>query len=234
MVIAVEFGAGPGGRRRTGRHPASASAGFADEQHTLSPQAGAADMLDCGLFEDLDIELTPRQRRFVEVAAWTLADDVYDAIEDLAEIPDFAAHEISVLNDFPPCTWTQTATWWREQARCCDDLASEAAAGIDPEPRCTGEEMALHLILQRAQAIASDPTDIRADLTAGLPACEGDSDWDGPLDFLFQDHDVLMLFDNDADGYAEPHSSTVNLALEKWFDPFADSPPRSGHRGFRR
>lgn len=84
----------------------------------------------------------------------------------MAEIPESASHDIAALNNFPPCTWTQTATWWREQARCFDDLATEAAAGVDPQPRCTGEEMALHLILQRARAIATDPTDIRADRTA--------------------------------------------------------------------
>lgn len=224
VVIAVDFAAGHGaGRSRRGAPtPVPGSGRNADR-----PPVHSA---DAEMFYDLVIELTPRQRRFVEVAAWTLADDVYDAIEELATIADFASQDISVLSDFPPCTWTQSVTWWRQQARCFDDLATETSGAVDPDPRCTGEEMALHLILHRARDMATDPCDPRTDLTDGLPEHDSDSDWDAPLEFLFQDHDVLMLFDDDI----EPGLGTVNLDPAHWFTPFADSPPRDPERGFRR
>ncbi|MEV8238354.1 hypothetical protein AB0P23_24170 [Rhodococcus sp. NPDC077669] len=194
------------------------------------------DLDDDEVFEGLVIELTPRQRRFVEVAAWTLADDVYDAIEDFRRHPDLhrrpeeAAHGISILSEFPPLTWKQSASWWRQQARCFDDLALEAQAGIDPDPVCTGEEMALHLVLGRARAMATDESDRRMDLVGDIAAHDNDNDWEGPLDFLFQDHDVLTLFDNDT----KPHPGAVNLVPAEWFTPFVDIESRRPDRGFRR
>jgi hypothetical protein len=116
VVIPVNFGAG---MTRRGDAP---SPGAEPDQ--------SADIDGDPLFEDLVIELTARQRRFVEVAAWTLADDVYDAIEELHRRPESASHSSSILSDFPPVTWTQSEAWWREQARCFDDLALEAQAGL--------------------------------------------------------------------------------------------------------
>ncbi|MFI6430298.1 hypothetical protein [Rhodococcus oryzae] len=37
-----------------------------------------------------------------------------------------------------------------------DDLASDVEAGRQPHPTCTGEEMALHLILRRASDLYRD------------------------------------------------------------------------------
>ncbi|WP_143546018.1 MULTISPECIES: hypothetical protein [unclassified Rhodococcus (in: high G+C Gram-positive bacteria)] len=144
VVLPVVFGAGSS--RRGGTH---CSGG---EPNSVAPVEDA-------VFEGLVIELTTRQRRFVEVAALTLADDVYDAIEELHRRPESASHSSSILSDLPPVTWTQPAAWWREQARGFDDLAIEAQAGIDPDPVCNGEEMALHLILGRARAMATDESD---------------------------------------------------------------------------
>lgn len=224
VFIAVDFATGryEGSSRRAAPTPVPGSG-----RNAARPPVHTA---DAEMLYDLFIELTPRQRKFVEVAAWTLADDVYDAIDELAKIPDFASQDISVLSDFPPSTWTQSVTWWRHQARCFNDLATETSGAADPDPRCTGEEMALHLIMQRARGMATDPSDPRTDLTDGLPEHNSDSDWDGPLEFLFQDHDVLMLFDEDI----EPGLGAVNLDPAQWFTPFADSSPRDPERGFRR
>lgn len=110
-------------------------------------------------------------------------------------------------------------------ARSFDDLSADAAAGLDPEPRCTGEEMALRLIIGRARtAMISDR--FVEELTH-LPAHKNDDDWDGPLDYLFQDHDVLTLF------WAEPISDGVNLDPEDWFTPFEPELARDEDRGFR-
>ena len=71
MVVRVTFGTRSS--RRGGGH-----------KQVGDPNRGT-DLDDDEVFEGLVIELTPRQRRFVEVAAWTLADDVYDAIEDTSD-----------------------------------------------------------------------------------------------------------------------------------------------------
>jgi hypothetical protein len=120
-------------------------------------------------------------------------------------------------------------SWWRAQARCFDDLAAEAESGTDPQPRCTGEEMALHLILGRARAIAADEPEVRPELVDGTNAHPSDDDWDGPLDFLFHDHDVPTLFDD-----IETLPGAANLEPEHWFAPFADTKPRETTRGYRR
>ncbi len=215
VVIPADFGAGSSGRG-------------GDRFPSVEPDLSSS--VDDVVFEDSVIELTARQRRFVEVAAWTLADDVYDAIEELHRRPGSASHSSSILSDFPPVTWTRPAAWWREQARCFDDLALEAQAGIDPDPVCTGEEMALHLILGRARAMATDESDRRMDLVGDIAAHDNDNDWEGPLDYLFQDHDVLTLFDNDL----EPFPGAVNLVPAEWFTPFVDIESRRPDRGFRR
>ena len=90
--------------------------------------------------------------------------------------------------------------------------------------------MVLHLVLGRARATATDESDRRMDLVGGIAAHENDDDWDAPMDFLFQDHDVLTLFDSDI----ESHPGAVNLVPAQWFTPFADSEPRTPDRGFRR
>ncbi|WP_157773027.1 hypothetical protein [Rhodococcoides fascians] len=232
VVIPVNFGTGRGRRARSGDGEHIDTSG----EHAAGPLASVDDAdAAYDAFDDLVIELTPRQRCFVETAAWLLADDVYDAAEDIAAHPETASRDISILSDFPPCTWTQPVSWWREQARCFDDLAEEAQNGADPEPRSTGEEMALHLILGRARALATDEPEIRAELVNGIDAHPSDDDWDGPLDFLFQDHDVLTLFDDDTELRShELHPGAVNLAPQDWFTPFADSDSRQPSRGYRR
>ena len=110
-------------------------------------------------------------------------------------------------------------------AREFDDLAADAAAGLDPEPRCTGREMASHLIISRAR-IPSVADLCRHD-REDLPAHENDHDWDGPLDYLFQDHDVLTSF------WPQPVRDGVTLDPEDWFVPFEPEPTRDPGRGIR-
>lgn len=165
--------------------------------------------------------LTPRQCHVVAQVARELADAVFADARMLGDRPVQPGSNSVVLEEFPECTWTQDATWRRTLARAFDDLA----AGTDPEPRCTGEEMALHLIIGRARTA---PTSGRfaAELTT-VPPHPDDDDWDGPLDYLFHDHDVLTLF------WPEPISGGVNLDPADWFTPFEPELARDEDRGFR-
>ncbi|MER5891313.1 hypothetical protein ABT160_46555 [Streptomyces sp. NPDC001941] len=56
---------------------------------------------------------------------------------------------------------------------------------------------------------------------------------------LFEDHDVLMLFDTKLDGIELPDSDihqalgVVNLQADDWFEPFDSDAARDPDRGFR-
>jgi hypothetical protein len=127
-------------------------------------------------------------------------------------------------------------------ARAFDDLVTDLDDPQEPEvrPRCTGEEMALHLMLERAQAITRNRPNAVRDLVADLPEAKEDYDWDMCSTVLFQDHDVLMLFDDAFDGVEAEDSDInqtmgmVNLAADDWFKPFAQDDARDPGRGFRQ
>ncbi|WP_235214856.1 hypothetical protein [Rhodococcus opacus] len=131
----------------------------------------------------------------------------------------------SVLAELPPCTWTCGSRWRRRLAQAFDDLAADVAAGAGPEPTCTGEQMALHIIVVTAAGRHLDGD--LDDLLRDVPAHPDDIDWISPLDFLFEDYDVLTLFD------PEPVRDGVNLDPGDWFLPFEDHQARDPHRGYR-
>lgn len=120
------------------------------------------DDADDGFGEDFDENfdpdaptLTPRQCHVVAQVARELADTVFADTHLLGDRPVQPSSDAVVLAEFPECTWAQDATWRRTMARAFDDLAADTAAGTDPEPRCTGEEMALHLIIDRARTAST-------------------------------------------------------------------------------
>lgn len=169
--------------------------------------------------------LTPRQCHIVSRVATELADAVLSDAHTLGDLPVQPGSGCAVLTELPECTWTQDATWRQTMARAFDDLSADAAAELDPEPRCTGEEMALHLIIGAARtAMMSDRF---IDDIADLSPHKDDDDWDGPLDYLFKDHDVLTLF------WPEPISDGVNLNPADWFTPFEPELARDHPHGFR-
>ncbi|MEU6934901.1 hypothetical protein AB0A05_38100 [Streptomyces sp. NPDC046374] len=144
-----------------------------------------------------------------------------------------------VFGQLPPITLHRDRQWRRQMARTFDDLAdgllNEGRAGV--EPRCTGEEMALHLVIGRAQSITANRPNGVAELVAGLPQSCADYDWDGCSDDLFQDHDVLMLFATQLDGMEDPDNEVhqamgmVNLAADEWFEPFSPDHARDPTAG---
>ncbi len=146
-----------------------------------------------------------------------------------------------VFGRLPAITLRCGGRWRRQMARAFDDLAGDlqAAGETWAGPRCTGEEMALHLMIDLARSITADrPNAVRA-LVADLPQNSADYDWQGCSDDLFEDHDVLMLFDARLDGMEAPDSDIhqamgmVNLAADEWFEPFSADNARDPDRGFR-
>ena len=87
-----------------------------------------------------------------------------------------------------------------------------------PDPQmlaCVGEELALHALIQRAEAILDDK---------GTEA-----DFDLLRETAFEDEDYALLFDPQWDGIEESkHGQRLgmaNLGYDDWFRPFRDDDP---------
>lgn len=133
-------------------------------------------------------------------------------------------------------TRNQGESWRRQVARAFDDLAADLAAGVEVVPRCTGEEMALHLGIARATALTRNRPRLVAEVVAGLPEDRRDFDWEPASEELFEDGDVLMLFDQSLDGIEDSGNEAlgmVNLPPADWFAAFDDDFARDPERGFR-
>ena len=184
-----------------------------------------------------DWQLTVRTAAVLHAALAALADQLYDDAADVASRPIISGQtDLMALDRLPRACWTQNEQWRRRLARAADDLAGDLEAGSEPMPRCTAEEVCLHLALQDAEDVVDD----LPGWVLRLPAHDDDYDWDTCDDVLFQDHDVRMLFDPQCDGIEDPDAElgkdlrTVNLHPRDWFTPFPDVRPRDPGRGFRR
>jgi hypothetical protein len=176
----------------------------------------------------------------LRLAAEELATLAWQEVTALADTP-LPRGAGGVFGSLPPLTLRRNGQWRRQMARTFDDLTADLktpeTAGV--EPRCTGEEMALHLIIHRARSITANRPNAVRSLVTGLPAHRADYDWDACSDVLFQDHDVLMLFDARLDGLEDPDSGIsqalgmVNLDTDDWFEPFSPDSARDPDRGFR-
>ncbi|MFE0773332.1 hypothetical protein [Streptomyces sp. NPDC058861] len=189
--------------------------------------------------EEEDV-LTPRTTAVLRQAAEELSTLAWQEVTALGDEP-LPRRAGGVFGQLPPITLRRNGQWRRQMARTFDDLATglrdEGRAGV--EPRCTAEEMALHLIIGQARSITTNRPNALAQLVDGLPSSGADYDWDGCLTHLFEDHDVLMLFDAQLDGMEDPDSEVhqtmgmVNLAADEWFEPFSPDHARDPDRGFR-
>jgi hypothetical protein len=100
--------------------------------------------------------------------------------------------------------------------------------------------MALHLAIKDAPGYLQMAEDSGDKRHAALPEHDDDYTWDTCSELLFQDHDVLMLFDQSLDGFEDPstdinkNSGVGDLRPQAWFEFFANVEPRDPNRGFRR
>lgn len=108
-----------------------------------------------------------------------------------------------------------------------------------PIPRTTAEELALHLAIRNAPGWEEILRE--QDEHAALPKHADDYDWDMCSELFFEDHDVLMLYDNGLDGIETDGDANRDLGLghtlhpTNWFKPFNSGQPiRDETRGFRR
>jgi hypothetical protein len=171
---------------------------------TLEPLAGAA-------FAD---ELELWQREALDKAVIVLTDETLQSIQMLE--PELASYEDLPFTAFLP-PWRS----WRSYsyqflqglALCVFEMGRRL---VQPEwdyPRCTGEEIALWVILRQAEVAAE---------------IEGHSlDADDLIDLMFEDGDFLAYYseidEDEMRALAAAHD--VPLEPENWFEPFRRDRP---------
>lgn len=201
--------------RLTSVVPLAATAGHAlavgtDDVNAFAAMYGGADSL-----------LSPRLAWSLWAAAVMLADayadeDSWDLLKDA--LPPLAQRAAD-------------GAWMARFVLTFDAIASGLARGR-PDPSrlaaCTGEEMALHLVIDQADSLSNDGASSPPE---SLPEdAERDGDFERARDVVFRDHDVLLLFDPAFDGLDDPESELqerfrfANLHPRRWFLPFADQP----------
>ncbi|MFJ5885298.1 hypothetical protein [Kitasatospora cineracea] len=182
---------------------------------------------------------TPRTLAVLLANFEILGDMVHDEVKETGKRRiKVKGNWFFTLGRLPSQTWRMSAAWRRDFVRCFDDLAADIRDGGLPKPRCTGEEMALHIALEHASAMTLDEPDLVANFVEGISAEAGDYDWSECSDLLFEDHDVLFLYDPWLSSVAEPESSVGNymgvayLRPQDWFKPFYAENARDPKRGY--
>ena len=192
---------------------------------------------DC---EDCGWQFTPRTAHLLLTSLIVLADQAYAESDDERHQPVTKQRpgDGELFTRLPSLTWSAGRDWRRRMARAFDDLIDDLEDGRLPQPTCIAEEMALHLAIEDAPSYLDD-IDTRDPEHSEMPEHRDDYDWDACSDLLFQDHDVLMLFDARLDGI-EDSNGDVNQRLgvgdlrpAAWFEPFGHPPVRDPERGFR-
>lgn len=219
----------------------TALAAFEKASHQVRDRLGRphADRWEEQLDEQFDEDSWQLSARTAAVLRAALEDLSQQAWEEVSALDDepLVPGAAGLFAELPPLTFHRPRSWRKQLARAFDDLSSDLDAGKTPYPTCTGEEMALHLAIRKAKTLLRDRPNRIADLVDELPVSKEDFDWATCLDLLFEDHDVLLLFDRsldgveDTDGEISQKLGMVNLSPDDWFEPFDEG--RDPQRGFR-
>lgn len=152
--------------------------------------------------------ISSRQAILIANAADEIAAGIRSDADTLGSAPvtPINSGQLEVLATLPAVTFGQSRLWRYQLAAAADRLSADTRLWGAPIPRCTGEEMVLHLVLRRAQA-AARPRQVRR------------GSWDHLSEVLFQDHDVLTLYDLPPET-TESLAGGVNLHPLRWFTEF--------------
>lgn len=167
-------------------------------------------------FVELIDAVGERRAQALIAAAVAVAADIRADADELRTDP-VDRQRLRVLSLLPSITFGQSRFWRYQLAECADRLAQDTLRWGAPVPRCTGEEMVLHLIVDRAAAADTGLPATQAMAWSGNP---DDPDTWGDLSVdLFQDHDVLTLYDVPAEAVTKLVGG-VNLEPVEWFTAF--------------
>ncbi|WP_186001693.1 hypothetical protein [Streptomyces sp. IB201691-2A2] len=75
------------------------------------------------------------------------------------------------------CCFRGDGIWRRNMARSFDDLVADFSSEAGVEPRCTAEEMALHLGIARAAELTRNRPRFVREAVGDLPEDSRDFDW---------------------------------------------------------
>lgn len=202
-----------------GRRPCIHRSLTTRKDEVVEEAAAGADLPDFTALYGSDGSLTPRMAYRMWSGALASGDTWRLARDD----PRW------LIDDLPPIArpWAIPVSPWLDRfVSGFYDIADRIALGSvaeDALTTCTGDEMALHLVIDFAEAEFESGTDAFDERIALLPALgDSDTDFESARDVLLRDDDVLMLFDPSLDGVDDPDSGyrTVNLHPERWFLPF--------------
>lgn len=160
-------------------------------------------------FSDVVAQVNARQQAWISSAGDAVARSVYadaDLLGTLA-IDERNRNYLEVLDTLPAVTFRESQLWRYQLGHAAQRLADDTRRWGAPIPRCTGEEMMLHVILQRAMRMAK----VRKNRTAR---------WDDLFEYLFQDHDVLCLYDMPTSAVYAHLPGVANLETHQWFSEF--------------
>lgn len=167
-------------------------------------------------FVELIDAVGERRAQALAAAAVAVAGDIRADADELGTDP-VDGRRLKVLSQLPSITCGQSRFWRYQLAECADRLAQDALRWGVPVPRCTGEEMVLHVILRRAAAADTGLPATQAIVWLDNP--EVPDTWRDLATDLFQDDDVLTLYDGSADAVTELVGG-VNLLPVEWFTEF--------------
>lgn len=167
-------------------------------------------------FAELIDTIGHRRAQALADAADAVATDIrVDA--DLLDTAPVTDQHLVVLHRLPPATFSQSRFWRYQLAECATRLAQDINRWGAPVPRCTGEEMVLHLILRRA---AAADTGLSLGQAVQWPEDPDNPDtWGDLAEYLFQDDDVLTLYDLPTDAITDIVDG-VHLTPTEWFTEF--------------
>lgn len=187
-------------------------------------------------------QLTPRTADMLHTALENLCDEAHNDVDERgdAEVSAKNKGDWWFFDRLPRITWRMGGHWRRQIAHACEDLARDLEAGQWPRPRSTAEEMVLHLAIEDAPDYLEMAEDTGDSTHDALPKHADDYDWHMCSEILFEDHDVLMLFDPGLDGLEDPNSDVNeraamgDLRAAAWPKFFSHLEPRAPSRTFHR
>ena len=179
----------------------------------------------CGAHE----VLTPRNAAQLWAAAIRLAHVLDEQLDDIRQ-PVYPCG--SEWRRMPFVAVGESPDWYGQFIDCVVSLADDVASGRCPIPRCTAEEVALHLMLEDiVEPEDRGVAEVVTSVTRGLPVREWDEEWDEVAASLFPCPLVRRLLadglvhccDDDYELVAE--TGLVRLAVNRWFEPLDELTP---------
>lgn len=252
--------------RDTGDHPSWVTQALSGNQAVDSEHyAQAARLLDLGAVLDpwgayvddyrphdpstFPQLLTLPGRRLLRAAADDLVEIGYHEVMDWLDEPyerdaEDCLSGDSFLGMLPAHCDHQNVAWRLAMVRAVANLRDDLDAGRAPLPRCNGEEVALHVLLERAswllEVVIEDGNVVGE---WGLPRREELTprhvQFEAMREYFFQDEDVLGHYDEAlVDIVSDPshpvgeHMMYGDLRSSEWWWTFGNLRPRDAGRGY--